>query len=235
MSCDNLPGNGNKARAIILAYAKLLDEKLAKWIEANVAFPNTMVDRITPVTAQTDKEQLASQFGYHDDGLVTCEPFRQWILEDNFPQGRPAWEKAGAQFVKDVHPYELAKIRLLNVSHTVFAYPAFLMNYVWVSDGASNALLARYVRHVMDTEITPTLPAVPGMELESYKTTIIERFANPAIKDVGAYLFRRFAENRQSASADRARTFCKERKCQRLNPSGGGMVPLSELQIRRLH
>lgn len=183
MSCDNLPGNGNKAKSIILAYAKLLDAKLAAWIEANVAFPNTMVDRITPVTAQADKDHLAQQFGYHDDGLVTCEPFRQWILEDNFPQGRPAWEKAGAQFVKDVHPYELAKIRLLNVSHTVFAYPAFLMNYVWVSDGASDKLLAKYVRNVMDNEITSTLPPVPGMELESYKTTIIERFANPNIRD----------------------------------------------------
>ena len=87
------------------------------------------------MTADADKAALEAEFGYHDDGLVTCEPFRQWVLEDHFPQGRPAWEVAGAQFVKDVYPYELAKIRLLNVSHTIFSYPAYLMNYVWVSDG----------------------------------------------------------------------------------------------------
>jgi len=229
MSCDNLPGNGNKARAIILAYAKLLDAKLATWIEANTAFPNTMVDRITPVTAQADKDSLADQFGYTDNGLVTCEPFRQWILEDNFPQGRPAWEKAGAQFVKDVHPYELAKIRLLNVSHTVFAYPAFLMNYVWVSEGASDALLARYVRNVMDQEITSTLPAVPGMELESYKTTIIQRFANPAIKDT----WERICSDGSQKIANQLLPIVRERFAK--NQSADGLILLVAAWFRYLN
>lgn len=183
LSCDNLPHNGNKTKSIVLAYAKLLDAELAGWIEHNVAFPNTMVDRITPVTQSSDKQDLQADFSYTDEGLVVCEPFRQWVLEDHFPLGRPAWEVAGAQFVQDVAPYELAKIRLLNVSHTVFAYPAWLAGFIYVADGAADPLLARYVRSVMDEEITPTLPPVPGLELESYKKTIIERFANPAIKD----------------------------------------------------
>lgn len=183
LSCDNLPGNGHKTQAILNAYARLADDKTAQWIEQNVAFPNTMVDRITPVTTAEDIQSLADQFGYEDPCMVTCEPFLQWILEDKFTAGRPAWETAGAQFVSDVYPYELAKIRLLNVSHTVFAYPAYLMNYVFVSDGAADPLLAKYVRHVMDHEITPTLLPVAGLDLDSYKTTIINRFANPAIKD----------------------------------------------------
>jgi len=229
MSCDNLPGNGNKARSIILAYAKLLDPKLASWIEANVAFPNTMVDRITPVTSPEDKSSLSQQFGYSDEGLVTCEPFRQWILEDNFPQGRPAWEKAGAQFVKDVHPYELAKIRLLNVSHTIFAYPSYLMNYVWVSEGASDALLARYVRRVMDSEITSTLPAVPGMELESYKTTIIERFANPAIKDT----WERICSDGSQKIANQLLPIVRERFAK--NQSADGLILLIAAWFRYLN
>ncbi len=183
LSCDNLPGNGHKTSSLVLAYARLLDDKLANWIEQNAAFPNTMVDRITPVTSEDDKSSLGSEFGLNDEGLVVCEPFIQWVLEDKFTQGRPAWERAGAQFVSDVYPYELMKIRILNVSHTVFAYPAFMMGYEWVSDGASDPLLAKYVRNVMDTEIGPTLLPVPGMNLDEYKTVIINRFANPAIKD----------------------------------------------------
>lgn len=186
LSCDNLPHNGDKTASIVKAFATLVDEKLAAWIEGNVAFPNTMVDRITPVTLPQDIENFPNEFGYTDNALVTCEPFIQWVLEDKFSLGRPAWEKAGAQFVSDVAPYELAKIRLLNVPHTIFAYPAYLMGFEWVSDGASDPLLSKYVRTVMDKEITPTLPLVPGIELESYKTTIIERFANPAIKDTWA-------------------------------------------------
>jgi len=183
MSCDNLPGNGHKTSTVVLGFTRLLNDKLANWIEQNVAFPNTMVDRITPVTTASDKEAFVSEFGYEDEGLVVCEPFLQWVLEDKFTLGRPAWDKVGAQFVPDVYPYELAKIRILNVPHTIFAYPAYLMGFTWVSDGASDPLLARYVRKVMDEEITPTLPPVPGLDIEPYKTTIINRFANPAIKD----------------------------------------------------
>ncbi len=229
MSCDNLPGNGNKTKSIVLAFAKLLDAKLAAWIEATVAFPNTMVDRITPVTADADKEFFNGRFGYHDNGLVTCEPFRQWILEDNFPQGRPAWEKAGAQFVEDVHPYELAKIRLLNVSHTVFAYPAHLMRHVWVNEGASDPLLARYVRRVMDLEITPTLPPVPGIELESYKTTIIERFANPAIKDT----WERICSDGSQKIANQLLPIVRERFAK--NQSADGLILLVAAWFRYLN
>jgi len=186
LSCDNLPGNGNKTASIVVSFAWLINGNLANWIEKNVSFPNTMVDRITPVTTDSDKSEFFSEFGYSDQCLVVCEPFRQWVLEDKFTQGRPRWEMAGAQFVSDVYPYELAKIRLLNVSHTVFAYPAFMMGYEWVSDGASDPLLAGYVRKVMDEEITPTLPPVSGIDLDDYKTTIIKRFANPAIKDTWA-------------------------------------------------
>lgn len=183
LSCDNLPGNGHKTSDIVTAHARLQNDKLANWIETGVAFPNTMVDRITPVTTPGDKAALTENFGYIDEALVVCEPFCQWILEDKFTLGRPAWEQAGAQFVSDVYPYELAKIRLLNVIHTVLAYPAFLMGFVHVHEGASNALLKRYARTVMDEEITSTLRPVPGLDLEPYKTTILERFANQAILD----------------------------------------------------
>jgi fructuronate reductase len=183
LSCDNLPGNGHKTKDIVCSFARLVDDKLAVWIEANITFPNTMVDRITPVTTQNDIEAISQDFGIDDACPVVCEEFRQWVLEDKFIAGRPAWELAGAQFVSDVYPYELAKIRLLNVSHSIFAYPAFLAGYEFVSDGARDHILARFVRKVMDQEITPTLPPVPGLDLDKYKTTVIERFANPAIKD----------------------------------------------------
>jgi fructuronate reductase len=183
MSCDNLPGNGHKTKTVVTDFAQLRDPALAAWIAAEVAFPNTMVDRITPVTMPHDVDAVAERFNVADACPVVCEEFRQWVLEDHFPQGRPAWEAAGAQFVADVYPYELAKIRLLNVSHTMFAYPAFLAGYEFVSDGASDPVLANFVRAIMDKEITPTLPPVPGMDLEPYKTTLIKRFANPAIKD----------------------------------------------------
>lgn len=183
MSCDNLPGNGHKTHTVVTNLASLRDDALAAWIEREVAFPNTMVDRITPVTQPADLTAIAERFGVADGCPVVCEDFRQWVLEDKFSMGRPAWEQAGAQFVADVYPYELAKIRLLNVSHTLFAYPAFLAGYEFVSDGASDPVLAKFVRTIMDKEITPTLPPVPGMELSPYKDKLIQRFANPAIKD----------------------------------------------------
>ncbi len=183
MSCDNLPGNGHKIHNVVAGFAAMRDDALAAWIEREVAFPNTMVDRITPVTVPADVEAIAARFGVADACPVVCEEFRQWVLEDKFSLGRPAWEKAGAQFVADVYPYELAKIRLLNVSHTIFAYPAFLAGYEFVSEGANDPGLARFVRAVMDKEITPTLLPVPGMDLEPYKDRLIRRFANPAIKD----------------------------------------------------
>jgi len=183
MSCDNLPGNGHKTHDVVTGFAALRDDALAAWIAREVAFPNTMVDRITPVTQADDITAIAERFGIADACPVVCEDFRQWVLEDKFTMGRPAWQNAGAQFVADVYPYELAKIRLLNVSHTLFAYPAFLAGYEFVSDGAGDAVLAQFVRTIMDKEITPTLPPVPGMALEPYKDKLIKRFANPAIKD----------------------------------------------------
>lgn len=183
MSCDNLPGNGHKTKDVVTGFAAMRNDKLAAWIAGNVAFPNTMVDRITPVTVPADLAAVTDRFGIADQCPVVCEEFRQWVLEDKFTLGRPAWEQAGAQFVPDVYPYELAKIRLLNVSHTIFAYPAFLAGYEFVNDGASDGDLARFVRSIMDKEITPTLPPVPGMELSPYKDKLIQRFANPAIKD----------------------------------------------------
>lgn len=183
MSCDNLPGNGHKTHTVVANFAALRDDALSAWIDHEVAFPNTMVDRITPVTQPADVTAIAERFGVADGCPVVCEDFRQWVLEDKFSLGRPAWEQAGAQFVNDVYPYELAKIRLLNVSHTLFAYPAFLAGYEFVSDGASDAVLAKFVRAIMDKEITPTLPPVPGMALGPYKDKLIQRFANPAIKD----------------------------------------------------
>ena len=128
LSCDNLRGNGDTAKAALLAYAELCSSGLRRWIETNVSFPNSMVDRITPRTTQADRETIARDFGVDDLAPVVCEPFRQWVLEDNFAAGRPRWEQAGAQFTGQVELYEKTKMRLLNGGHFAIAYCSALLD-----------------------------------------------------------------------------------------------------------
>jgi len=183
MSCDNIQHNGRVLKEAVLAFAAARDRKLADWIAANASFPNTMVDRITPVLQQGQAEQFAAWFGVTDRSPVFCERFRQWVIEDSFVAGRPAWEEVGAQFVADVAPYEFMKLRLLNASHLALAGVGRLLGYDYIDETVRDPALAGYVRALMDRETGPTLPDVPGVDLDAYKAELIDRFGNAAIKD----------------------------------------------------
>jgi mannitol 2-dehydrogenase len=178
MSCDNLEANGERARA---AFARFTDVE-------GLAFPSSMVDRITPATTDDDRRELRERFGIEDRWPVVCEPFAQWALEDAFTAGRPPLQDAGVQLVEHVEPYELMKLRLLNGSHQALAYFGALLGYELVHDAARDPLLRAFVRQYMDLEATPTLSPVPGVDLDDYKRTLLERFANPQIRDTLARL-----------------------------------------------
>jgi mannitol 2-dehydrogenase len=191
LSCDNIQGNGDVARRQFLAYARLRDPVLADWMAAEVCFPNSMVDRITPVTSAEDTAELAEQWGVADRWPVVCEPFTQWVLEDRFvggAGGRPPLEDAGVQLVDNVEPYEMMKLRLLNASHQALCYPGVLAGYRYAHEVCADPLFVAYLQGYMDREATPTLHPVPGIDLVSYKPQLIERFANPAVRDTLARL-----------------------------------------------
>jgi mannitol 2-dehydrogenase len=188
MSCDNLQGNGHLSQRVFTAFARLRDPELGDWVEREVKFPNSMVDRITPVTTDADRAEVRERFGIDDRWPVVCEPFTQWALEDAFSAGRPPYEDAGVQVVADVGPYELMKLRLLNASHQALCYFASLMGYRLVHDAAQDPLLRKLLREYMDEEATPTLAPVPGVDLDEYKRTLIERFSNPEVRDTIARL-----------------------------------------------
>jgi mannitol 2-dehydrogenase len=182
MSCDNLPGNGDVTRAAVTGLARLSDPDLADWVAAEVAFPNGMVDRITPATGPRERA-LAESFGLTDPVPVTCEPFRQWVLEDNFPTGRPALEKVGVTFTPDVHAFETMKIRILNGGHAIIAYPGGLMDIEYVHQAMADPLISAFLDKVERSEIIPYVPPVPGTDLAAYYATIRDRFANPEVAD----------------------------------------------------
>jgi len=188
MSCDNIPGNGDVARRMFAAFARLRDADCGDWIEHEVAFPNSMVDRITPVTAEEDRKLLAERFGIVDAWPVVCEPFTQWVLQDRFGDSRPPLEDAGVQLVADVEPYELMKLRLLNASHQAMGYLGYLAGYRYAHEVAQDPVFARFPLGYMDREGTPTLPPVPGVDLAEYKRTLLARFANPEVRDTLARL-----------------------------------------------
>lgn len=188
MSCDNIQGNGEVAKRMFSAYAQARDSALGAWLADEVAFPNAMVDRITPVTSEEDISELATHFGIDDAWPVVCEPFTQWVLEDHFPLGRPALEKVGVQLVDDVEPYELMKLRLLNASHQALTYFGYLAGYRYAHEVCQDPLFVDFLLGYMREEGSPTLAPVPGVDLEAYRLTLIERFANPQIKDTLARL-----------------------------------------------
>jgi mannitol 2-dehydrogenase len=183
MSCDNVEGNGHIARSSFTAFARMSDPDLADWIDREMRFPNSMVDRITPVTTDDDRHWVQEHFGIDDAWPVLCEDFVQWVLEDDFPLGRPSYEHAGVQLVADVRPYELMKLRLLNASHQAMAYFGMLDGYTFAHEAATDAQLVTLLRRYMDDEATPTLEPVPGVDLDGYKRQLIARFANPYVRD----------------------------------------------------
>ena len=188
MSCDNIQGNGEVAHEMIGAFARLKDPALADWLEEHVMFPSSMVDRITPVTTDADRALLAERFDVQDGWPVVCEPFTQWVLEDRFPHGRPPWEEVGVQVVPDVHPYELMKLRLLNASHQAMCYLGYLSGYRYAHEVCADPLFTGFLLGYMDEEGTPSLAPVPGVDLDAYKRRLVERFANPEIRDTLARL-----------------------------------------------
>jgi len=181
LCCDNLPHNGAVLRGLVMQFAELLDTELGAWIGRHVAFPSTMVDRITPPTTAADLAGAARDLGVEDRGLVVTEPFSQWVIEDRFGTDRPRWEDAGAELVADVAPYEIAKLRLLNGSHSALAYLGYLAGYAHVHEAMADDALAGYVERLMRDEIAPTVAAPPGFDLVRYQRDLLARFGNPAL------------------------------------------------------
>ena len=183
MSCDNIPGNGEVTHAAVSGLARLSDPAFAEWIEANVAFPNGMVDRITPATGPREVGIVADDYGIDDNWPVFCEEFKQWVLEDHFPAGRPALEKVGVQFVPDVAPYEHMKIRILNGGHAAIAYPAALLDIHFVHEAMEDKTVCAFLAKLEEDEIIPVVPPVPNTDLNAYFKKVESRLFNPKIAD----------------------------------------------------
>ncbi|WP_038127662.1 mannitol dehydrogenase family protein [Thioclava indica] len=182
MCCDNVPHNGHVTRDAVVGLAQLSDPELAGWIKSNVAFPNSMVDRITPATGPRERA-LAESFGLEDAAPVTCEPFRQWVMEDNFPAGRPPLEKVGVTFTDAVDRFETMKIRILNGGHAIIAYAAGLRDIDFAHEALADPQIRAYLDKIETTEILPIIPPVPDTDLQDYKQLILNRFSNPEIAD----------------------------------------------------
>ncbi len=183
MSCDNLQHNGTLTRRMFLAYAERRDPELARWLGEHCAFPNSMVDRITPATTDEHRALVRDGFALVDAWPVVTEPFMQWVIEDEFPGGRPAWETVGAQMTADVLPYEKMKLRLLNASHQAMCYIGMLVGHEFAHEAMEDARIRDLVQSMMDVEVTPLLAPPAGIDIDAYKSTLIERFSNPSIRD----------------------------------------------------
>ena len=183
MSCDNIQGNGTLTRRAFVAYARLRDPDLADWVNAQVQFPNSMVDRITPATTDADRDEIARRYDINDAWPVLAEPFDQWVLEDHFTTGRPPLENAGVQLTDHVEPYELMKLRLLNASHQVMSYLGYLAGHRYVDDVTRDPAFTRFLLDYMHREAIPTLSPVPGIDLNVYCDQLIERFGNAGVRD----------------------------------------------------
>ena len=182
LSCDNLPSNGHLVRQVVLDFAERTDPALAQWIADNVPFPATMVDRITPATTPADIETLTKATGYQDPAMVVHEPFRQWVIEDHFADGRPAWDAVGAQMVQSVEAHELMKLRCLNGTHSTLAYLGYLAGYETISDTTADPAFAKLCEDLWRDEILPTLPQPEGEDLTAYTQALLTRYRNPAIR-----------------------------------------------------
>jgi mannitol 2-dehydrogenase len=187
-SCDNIESNGEVARRAVLAHAERRDPGLAEWVAEHTRFPSSMVDRITPATTLEMAAAVQRDFGVADRWPVVAEPFAAWVLEDDFSDGRPPLEQAGVLMVDDVRPYESMKLRLLNAGHQCLCYFAHLCGFEFVHDAARDPLFAEFLLAYFDFEAIPTLAPVPGIDLYAYSRTLIERFANPGVRDTVARL-----------------------------------------------
>ena len=183
LSCDNLPGNGNITRQTVVGLARLGDPALADWIAASVSFPNSMVDRIVPATTDRERRLVEDHFGIIDELPVVCEPFRQWVVEDDFPSGRPHLEKVGVEFVTDVSGYELMKLRILNAAHASMCYPAILLGYNFVHDAMADPDIFQWLKTLLSQEAIPTLKPLPNVNYDQYLDKVLERFSNTEIGD----------------------------------------------------
>jgi mannitol 2-dehydrogenase len=183
MSCDNVPHNGRVCRDAVAGLAEAQDKDFAAWVRDTVAFPNAMVDRIAPATSDRERAITREDFGIEDAWPVFCEDFLQWVVEDNFPAGRPDFAAAGAEFVDDVTPWEMMKIRILNGGHAIIAYPSGLMDIHFVHEGMENPLVRAFLQKVERSEIIPIVPPVPNTDLDAYFRKVEERCLNPKIGD----------------------------------------------------
>ena len=182
LSCDNLSGNGQVLRAVVLGFCDLLpDDGLAAWIADNVAFPSAMVDRMVPATTDADRKETATLLGLEDEGVVVAEPFSQWVVQDTFAAGRPAWHQVGATLTTDVVPYERMKLRLLNASHSTIAYVGALAGYTYIAQAVGDPAVAGVVDRLMVDDMTPTLAVPDGFDVVAYQAQLRERFANSAL------------------------------------------------------
>lgn len=181
MSCDNMPENGHVTRQVVTAYAREVDAELAIWIEQNVTFPSTMVDRIVPAVTPETLDKIEQLTGVRDPAGVACEPFRQWVIEDTFVAGRPQWENAGATLVADVVPFEEMKLRMLNGSHSFLAYLGYLAGYQHINDCMADDNYRLTAQALMLREQAPTLK-VQGVDLQRYADQLIARYRNPALR-----------------------------------------------------
>ena len=179
--CDNLPHNGRVLHGLVAAFAGARDAALAQWVEENAAFPSTMVDRIVPATTAADIADNDAALGLHDAAPVVFEPFKQWVIEDRFVTERPKWEAGGAQIVADVAPFEAMKLRLLNASHSAFAYLGFLAGHEYIYQVAAQPPFVAFMRRFMNEEVTPTLQIPAGIDVAAYREALVSRFANPAL------------------------------------------------------
>jgi fructuronate reductase len=182
LSCDNLSHNGAALKQVVCSFARALSDELGTWIETRVAFPSTMVDRIVPATTDSDRDAVRNILGMEDAAPVPCEPFRQWVIEDHFPTGRPDWEQAGAQLVDDVMPFELAKLRMLNGTHSTLAYLSMLAGFETIDEAIAHPQLKALIHAMMTHEIAPTLDLPASFDLLAYRDALLARYANPALK-----------------------------------------------------
>ncbi|WP_095101486.1 mannitol dehydrogenase family protein [Pseudomonas sp. Irchel 3A5] len=182
LCCDNMPDNGQRTRQAVRGLAAEQDQDLAQWVDQHVAFPSCMVDRIVPAMTAESFGRLEQQLDCHDPAAVVCESFSQWVIEDNFPLGRPDWEVEGVQMVDDVQPFETMKLRMLNGSHSLLAYVGVLAGHELVFEAVNDARMAGLIEHYMAHEAAPTLDMPAGIDLSLYARDLIARFANDSLQ-----------------------------------------------------
>lgn len=182
LSCDNLPNNGRVLEKVVTQFAEKVSAEFAQWIKANATFPCTMIDRIVPATTDDDRREIEARLGLRDEGMVVCEPFTQWVVEDKFADGRPAWEKVGVLMTDDVEAFEKIKLRLLNGSHSTMAYTGYLSGFQYIAEVMQQPAFVNLIKTYMAREAGETVQAPTGFDIEEYKQQLRDRFSNPALK-----------------------------------------------------